>query len=178
MSSDPQRRRRPSRARIMRAMLATLCAVSLTLTPLIAPSASLAQSSPGSGQLVRTSSAPLPPPDKPPGGRGGGGGEGRFPCRGKQCLEIVKQFCKEGEKFGGCAELAQKFLDTKKGDPRNVLGNDKNNHVPDLAFQDGCSAFWVGSRPALLISWWAVIVDHGSPECKRRISFCFSRRSA
>ncbi len=133
MSSDPQRHHRPSRARITRAMLAALCAVSLTLTPLIAPSASLAQSSPGSGQLVRTNSAPLPPPDKPPGGRGGGG-EGRFPCRVKQCLEIVKQFCtsKAIKAVGGCLELARELLKTKNssGAPRVLKGKDLAFRAP------------------------------------------------
>ncbi len=149
MSSDPERRRRrSSRARVARAIVAVLCGVSLTLTPLIAPSAGLAQSSSSGGPASAPPYSPasanpnIGPPDKPPPGGGGGrggGGEGRFPCRVKQCLEIVKQFCtsKAIKAVGGCAELAQKFLDTKKGDAREVLGDKKNPEKSlDLAFQD------------------------------------------
>ncbi len=143
MSSDPERRRRgPSRARTARALIAALCALSLTLAPLVAPSAGVAQSF-GSGPTTPQSGPPnIEPPGKPPGGGrggGGGGGEGRFPCRSSvgECLQIIKQFCRKVEEsgLGNCADLAKEFLDTKKGDPRKVLGNDKNGHVPDLAFQ-------------------------------------------
>lgn len=135
MSSDPNRRRRLSPARIARVVIAALCAASLTLALLVAPSAGLAQSPHFDGTLPARL-PPGPPPVPPGGGGGGGGGGGRFPCRGKQCLEIVKQFCKAVEKFGGCAELAKQFLDTKKGDPRDVLGNkDHPEQSRDLAFR-------------------------------------------
>lgn len=127
MSSDPDRRRlRPTR--ITRAVIAALCAVSLTLAPLVAPSAGLAQSPHFGGPLP--SLAPLPPPDKPPGGGGGGGSL----CRSELCRRIVEKFCTSNaiKALGGCVKLAQKLVDARKGSAfvRGVLRDAK-----DLAFK-------------------------------------------
>lgn len=116
MSPDPELRRRPSRARIIRATVAALCAVSVSLTPLIAPSAGLAQSSLGVGGPASSGTPPPSGPVKPPTGSGGG----KPFCRSKLCQKIVEAFCKRIN----CAKLSEQFRQTGR-DVRNFTNRNK-----------------------------------------------------
>jgi len=107
MSSDPNRRRRLSSARIARAMIAAVCAVSLSLTPLVAPSTGLAKppASSAGPPPVRALEPPLPQPDP------SGGGARKPPCRSKACQALIKRLCARIN----CNRLSELFRSTRKG---------------------------------------------------------------
>lgn len=119
MSSDPDRRRRLSPARIAQAIIAALCAVGLMLAPLVAPSTGLAKplASSAGPPPVRALEPPLPQPDP------SGGGARQPPCRSTACRKRVAQFCK---RVGGCGKFSERFRQTG----RSGIEKFKKDHPP------------------------------------------------